>query len=68
MKTRACVTIKNTNSSLDGREGYLLGTSSIGVMTFWIVKLDGDSYFNEDSEEWLAVTMPECCLEVIGNG
>jgi hypothetical protein len=65
MQTRDCVRIQMTNSDLDGRDGYLLGRSINGPVYIWIVRLDGDPYYTEDSEEYLAVTIPECCLEVI---
>jgi hypothetical protein len=64
MKTRDFVIIKNTNSDLDGRDGYLLGKSINGMVKIWIVELIGPIYIIE-GEEYLAVTLPESCLEVM---
>lgn len=63
MKTRDLVIIKNTNSSLDGLPGKLMGKSISGLVTFWIVELIGGPFVIND-EEWLAVTLPGSCLEL----
>ena len=65
MKTRQAVKVIDTESSLDGRTGLLLGKSVNGLVHIWIVGLDAP--FIYAGEEYLAVTLPGSCLEIIEN-
>ena len=65
MRTRDFVKIKNTNSVLDGTKGYLLG-KSINGLPIWIVELCSSApLFVHEGEEYLAVTLPESCLDLL---